>query len=153
MENYSAINPLLLSQPSSVEAIKNLSQQKGANTDALSLKKASQDFESILVNFVINAMWKTIPKSDLFEENNAGMENYTEIMHIALSQDIASKGGFGVASVIYKQLMHDRELAEKPQNKPHMLTSDSNTVDLKTVDEKELIHRNNGKDNNGVNPS
>lgn len=153
MENYSAINPLLLSQPSSVEAIKNLSQQKDANTDALSLKKASQDFESILVNFVINAMWKTIPKSDLFGENNAGMEIYTEIMHTALSQDIASKGGFGVASVIYKQLMHDREIAEKPQNKPPMLKNDSNTVDLKTVDEKELIHRNNGKDNNGVNPS
>lgn len=74
MENYSAINPLLISQPSSAETVKNLSQQKGKNTDALSLKKASQDFESILVNFVIDAMWKTIPKSDLFEENNAGME-------------------------------------------------------------------------------
>lgn len=153
MENYSAINPLLISQPPSVEAIKNLSQQKDTNTDALSLKKASQDFESILVNFVIDAMWKTIPKSDLFETNNAGMETYTEIMHTALSQDIVSKGGFGVATVIYKQLLHDKELAEKPLNKPPLLKDNNNTADLKRAYEEELVHRKNGKDNNGVNPS
>lgn len=153
MENYSSINPLLLSQPSSVEAIKNLSQQKDTKNDALSLKKAAQDFESILVGFVINAMWKTIPKSELFGENNTGMDIYTEIMHTALSQDIASRGGVGVASVIYNQLMHDREFAEKLQNKPPMLENDNNTVDLKTADEKELVHRKNWKDNNGVNPS
>ncbi|MCF6154412.1 MAG: hypothetical protein E3K36_04000 [Candidatus Brocadia sp.] len=153
MENYSAINPLLISQPPSVEAIKNLSQQKDTNNNALSLKKASQDFESILVNFVIDAMWKTIPKSDLFEENNAGMETYTEIMHSALSQDIVSKGGFGVTSVIYKQLMHDKESAEKSLNRPPLLKDNNNTVDLKRAYEEELVHRKNGKDNNGVNPS
>lgn len=153
MENYSAINPLLISQPSSAETVKNLSQQKGKNTDALSLKKASQDFESILVNFVIDAMWKTIPKSDLFEENNAGMETYTEIMHTALSQDIVSKGGFGVASVIYEQLLRDKELAEKPLSEYPLLKDNNNTFDLKRAFEGELVHRKNGKDNNGVNPS
>ncbi|MFN3531109.1 MAG: rod-binding protein [Candidatus Brocadia sp.] len=153
MENYSAINPLLLSQPSSIETIKNLSQQKDTNTDALSLKKASHDFESILINFIINAMWKTIPKSDLFGENNAGMETYTEIMHTALSQDIASKGGFGVASIIYKQLMHNKELAEKPFNRPPLLKDNNNTINLKRVNEEELVYSNDGKDNNGVNPS
>ncbi|GAN35091.1 hypothetical protein BROSI_A3637 [Candidatus Brocadia sinica JPN1] len=153
MENYSAINPLLISQPSSAETVKNLSQQKGKNTDALSLKKASQDFESILVNFVIDAMWKTIPKSDLFEENTAGMETYTEIMHTALSQDIVSKGGFGVASVIYEQLLRDKELAEKPLSEHPLLKDNNNTFDLKRAFEGELVHRKNEKDNNGVNPS
>jgi len=109
MEYYSSINPLLLSQPSCVETIKNLNQQKDINQDDASLKKSSQDFESILINYVIRAMWETVPKSNLSDENNMGMDTYTEIMHTALSQDIAAKGGLGIAPAIYKQLMHNKE--------------------------------------------
>jgi len=108
MEYYSSINPLLLSQPSCVEAIKNLNQQKDINKDDATLKKSSQDFESILINYVIKAMWQTVPKSDLSDENNMGMDTYTEIMHAALAQDIAAKGGLGIAPVIYKQLMQNK---------------------------------------------
>ncbi|HLE87990.1 MAG TPA: rod-binding protein [Candidatus Brocadiaceae bacterium] len=108
MEYYSSINPLLLSQPSCVEAIKNLNQQKDINNDDATLKKSSQDFESILINYVIKAMWETVPKSDLSDENNMGMDTYTEIMHAALAQDIAAKGGLGIAPIIYKQLMQNK---------------------------------------------
>ena len=108
MEYYSSINPLLLSQPSCVEAIKNLNQQKDVNKDDATLKKSSQDFESILINYVIKAMWQTVPKSDLSDENNMGMDTYTEIMHAALAQDIAAKGGLGIAPAIYKQLMQNK---------------------------------------------
>ena len=108
MEYYSSINPLLLSQPSCVETIKNLNQQKDINQVDASLKKSSQDFESILINYVIRAMWETVPKSNLSDENNMGMDTYTEIMHTALSQDIAAKGGLGIAPAIYKQLMHNK---------------------------------------------
>jgi len=108
MEYYSSINPLLLSQPSCVEAIKNLNQQKDINKDDATLKKSSQDFESILINYVIKAMWQTVPKSDLSDENNMGMDTYTEIMHAALAQDIAAKGGLGIAPIIYKQLMQNK---------------------------------------------
>ena len=105
MEYYSSINPLLLSQPSCVETIKNLNQQKDVNKDDAALKKSSQDFESILINYVIKAMWETVPKSELSGEDNMGMDTYTEIMHAALAQDIAAKGGLGIAPAIYKQLM------------------------------------------------
>ena len=111
MEHCSSVNSLLLSQPSCVETIKALNQQNDIKKDDLALKKASQDFESILVNFVVSAMWKTIQKSDLSDENDGGMEAYTEMMHTTLSQDIAAKGGFGVAPIIYKQLMRNKELA------------------------------------------
>ncbi|MDN3513548.1 MAG: rod-binding protein [Candidatus Brocadia sp.] len=140
MDNYSSINPLLLSQPSCVETIKNLNRQKDITNAMPSLKKASQDFESILVNLVVNAMWKTIPKSDLFGENNGGMETYTEIMYTALSQDIVAKGGLGVAPIIYQQLLQDNGLAENT-HKPPLLKNGTNTVDLT------------GNDKNGVNPS
>lgn len=153
MENYSEINPLLLSQPASVETIKNLRQQKDANHDACSLKKASQDFESILINFVINAMWKTIPKSDLFEENNAGMETYTEIMHTALSQDIVSKGGFGVAPVIYKHLMRENEGTEKSIGRDPLSRGNNDSVHEQSVDEGASVNTQENNDTNGVSPS
>lgn len=108
MEYYSSINPLLLSQPSCVETIKNINQQKDTHQDDAALKKSSQDFESILINYAIRAMWETVPKSNLSDENNMGMETYTEIMHAALAQDIAAKGGLGIAPAIYKQLMHNK---------------------------------------------
>ncbi|HHT9135712.1 MAG TPA: rod-binding protein [Candidatus Wunengus sp. YC60] len=108
MEYYSSISPLLLSQPSCVETIKNINQQKNINKDDVALKKSSQDFESILINYVIKAMWETVPKSELSDENNAGMDTYTEIMHTALAQDIAAKGGLGIAPTIYKQLMQNK---------------------------------------------
>ena len=79
------------------------------------------------------------------------METYTEIMHTALSQDIVAKGGLGVAPIIYKQLMHDKGLTEKPL-KPPLLKND-NVVDLTREDKEELVHSKNGKDENGVNPS
>lgn len=112
MENCSSVNSLLLSQPSCVETIKALNQQKEAKKDDLALKKASQDFEAILINFVIDSMWKTIQKSDFSGENDGGMETYTGIMHTTLSQDIAAKGGLGVAPIIYEQLRRNKELNE-----------------------------------------
>ncbi|MBW7899015.1 flagellar rod assembly protein/muramidase FlgJ [Candidatus Brocadiaceae bacterium B188] len=113
MEHCFPINSLILSQPSCFEAVKKLSEQDGIKKDDLALKKISQDFESILVNIVVSAMWKTIQKSDLSDENDGGMETYTEIMHTTLSQDIASKGGFGVAPIIYEQLLRKKELSEE----------------------------------------
>lgn len=139
MENYSSVNPLLFSQPSGVEIIENLNKQKDTNKDALNLKKASQDFESILVNFVIKAMWKTIPKSELFEGTDGGMETYTEIMHTILAQDIAAKGGFGVAQVIYKQLIHEKEQAENP-HKPSSLNNGKPIFDLPGNKKEKSLH-------------
>lgn len=139
MENYSSVNPLLFSQPAGAEIIENLSKQKDTNKDALDLKKASQDFESILVNFVVNAMWKTIPKSELFEGTDGGMETYTEIMHTILAQDIAAKGGFGVAPVIYKQLMHEKEQAENP-HKSSSLKNGKPIFDLPGNEKEKSLH-------------
>ncbi|MCE7910410.1 MAG: hypothetical protein DCC43_01770 [Candidatus Brocadia sp.] len=112
MEHCSSVNSLLLLQPSCVDTIKALRQQEGTKKDDLALKKASQDFESVLINFVVSSLWKTIQKSDLSGENDGGMETYTEIMHATLSQDIASKGGLGVAPLIYEQLIRNKALAE-----------------------------------------
>ncbi|MCC7210786.1 MAG: rod-binding protein [Candidatus Brocadia sp.] len=133
MEHNSSVNSLLLSQPSCVEAIKALNQQNNIKKDDLALKKVSQDFESILVNFVISTMWKTIQKSDLNGENDGGMEAYTEMMHACLSQDIAAKGGFGVAPIIYEQLIRNRKIAE--QTPVPAISSDDDCPVVKSSEE------------------
>ena len=74
------------------------------------LQKAAQDFEAVLLNMVIKEMWKTIPKSDLFEKNSSS-EIYEGLKHSSLSEEMAKNGGIGIAKVLARQL-------SKEQNNP-----------------------------------
>lgn len=87
---------------SSINSLKNGSKSQH------DIKKAAQDFEAIMLNMVIKAMWKTIPKSDLFEQNNA-TQIYEGIMHTALSEEMARNGGMGIAKVLYQQLSREQK--------------------------------------------
>ncbi len=117
MENYSSMNPLLMSQSPSIDALKNIQQQKGeqkgSEKDLAALKKAAQDFESVLINFTLKAMWDAVPKGSLSEDEDCGMDTYTDIMQSSLSQDIAAKGGFGIATTLYNQLVREKGLIQK----------------------------------------
>lgn len=106
METSLDINPFLQIDPvhsSSISNLNSLAGQKKITNDDASLRKIAQDFEAVLLNFVVKAMWKTIPKGGLFD-GGGGMQGYMEIMQNALAEDLAAKGGFGVAPVIYNQL-------------------------------------------------
>ncbi len=72
------------------------------------LQKAAQDFEAVLLNMVLKAMWKTIPKSGLFEENSAN-QIYEGLMHSSLSEEMASNGGLGIAKVLAQQLRREQK--------------------------------------------
>lgn len=72
------------------------------------IQKAAQDFEAVLLNMVLKAMWKTIPKSDLFEKNSA-TEIYEGLMHSSLSEEMASNGGLGIAKVLAAQLSREQK--------------------------------------------
>jgi len=72
------------------------------------LQKAAQDFEAVLLNMVLKAMWKTIPKSGLFEENSSN-QIYEGLMHSSLSEEMASNGGLGIAKVLAQQLSREQK--------------------------------------------
>jgi Rod binding domain-containing protein len=72
------------------------------------LQKAAQDFEAVLLNMVLKAMWKTIPKSDLFEKNSA-TKIYEGLMHSSLSEEMAMNGGMGIAKVLAQQLRKEQK--------------------------------------------
>ncbi len=72
------------------------------------IKKAAQDFEAVMLNMVIKAMWKTIPKSGLFEKNSA-TQIYEGLIHSSLSEEMARNGGMGIAKVLYQQLSREQK--------------------------------------------
>ncbi len=72
------------------------------------LQKAAQDFEAVLLNMVLKAMWKTVPKSGLFEKNSA-TKIYEGLMHSSLSEEMAMNGGMGIAKVLAQQLHREQK--------------------------------------------
>lgn len=140
METSLDINPFLQIDPVATNSINTLNAvagQKKINNDDTSIKKVSQDFEAVLLNFVVKAMWKTIPKDGLFG-GGGSMQGYTEIMQNALAEDLAAKGGFGVAPVIYNQLKPKNYLSAEVVNK-NMSASQENTT--KKVDSEEYKNK------------
>jgi len=126
-DNFLSLQPL---QTSKAEAMKNFSGQQGQmNSDKsdVSLKEASRNFESIFLNYMIKAMWKTIPDYSTFGGGSSGMKGYTSIMQNALAEDLAQKGGLGFAPIIYNQLkmLNGSQGAQESYNKPQ-LTVDKN---------------------------
>jgi len=72
------------------------------------LQKAAQDFEAVLLNMVLKAMWKTIPKSGLFEKDSA-TKIYEGLTHSSLSEEMARNGGLGIAKVLAQQLSREQK--------------------------------------------
>ncbi len=94
-----------------INAAKAESSINGIKNNAKSsqeLQKAAQDFEAVLLNMVLKAMWKTVPKSDLFEKNSA-TNIYEGLMHSSLSEEMASNGGLGIAKVLAQQLRREQK--------------------------------------------
>jgi len=88
------------------ESSKNILKNKPKSQHEL--QKAAQDFEAVLLNMVIKAMWKTIPESGLFEKNNS-TQIYEGLMHSSLSEEMARNGGMGIAKVLYQQLSREQK--------------------------------------------
>lgn len=70
------------------------------------LRRACQDFESVLTAALLKAMRATVPKSDFF-----GSEDSEAIFRDMLDTEIAAmaarRGGVGVAEMLYRQLSAD----------------------------------------------
>ena len=67
------------------------------------IKDASVQLEAIFLKMLYNDMWKTVPKDELFGDDNT-MDIYRDMYHEELTKDMAQKGGIGLADYIYKQL-------------------------------------------------
>ncbi|HHT9127089.1 MAG TPA: rod-binding protein [Candidatus Brocadiia bacterium] len=109
-----SLDPSILTSEQLANKLENLSQAGKNQRPKDELKKAAQDFEAVLVNFLIKAMWKTIPDSGLYDESNA-TDAYTDIMQSALSEEITRMGGFGIAQKLYEEMQKSLILTPRPE--------------------------------------
>ncbi len=65
-------------------------------------KKIAKDFEGVLLNKIMDEMQNSVPESGLLEDETS--KQTRSLFWMYLSQDVASKGGFGLWKQIYAQI-------------------------------------------------
>lgn len=71
--------------------------------DLQSLRKSSEEFETMLVTEMIKAMRKSVPKGGLFEKDMA-TETFTEMLDVETAKASTGGKGLGIADMMYKQM-------------------------------------------------
>jgi flagellar protein FlgJ len=77
--------------------------RQGDGSGGEGLEKASQQFESLLLNFMIREMRSTVPESGLFPRSMAE-EMYTSMLDEELAGVMAERGGIGISRMLIDQL-------------------------------------------------
>lgn len=81
-----------------------LRSDSGSDAD---LENASQQFESLLLNFMIREMRATVPESTLFPQSMAE-EIFTGMLDEQIAGEMAQNGGIGISRMIFNQLKGDK---------------------------------------------
>ncbi|HEY9595723.1 MAG TPA: rod-binding protein [Spirochaetia bacterium] len=68
------------------------------------LYKACEDFEAIFIKQMLDAMRKTIDRSDSLLGGGMGQDMYEDMLYDQYAKKMASTGQFGLAETIYKQV-------------------------------------------------
>jgi peptidoglycan hydrolase FlgJ len=76
--------------------------RRDGHSDA-ELKKACEQFESLLLNFMIREMRASVPESGLFPKSMAD-EIYTGMLDEKYADEMARNGGIGLSRMIFDQL-------------------------------------------------
>ena len=82
--------------------IKVMTTEEIAERDS-DLREASVELEALLLKMMYSEMYKTVPKDELFGDDNA-MEIYQDMYQNELTKEMAKAGGIGLADFIYQQL-------------------------------------------------
>ncbi len=76
--------------------------QRNSDSDA-DLERASEQFESLLLNFMIREMRATVPESTLFPPSMAE-EIFKGMLDEQIAGDMAKNGGIGISRMVFNQL-------------------------------------------------
>ena len=69
----------------------------------MELQKACNEFESVLISFLLKEMRATVDKSGLIDGGKSE-ELYQSMMDVELARKLSSAGGLGLAQMLYDQL-------------------------------------------------
>ena len=76
--------------------------RRDSHSDA-DLEKASEQFETMLLNFMIREMRATVPESTLFPPSMAE-EIFTGMLDEQVAVEMAQNGGIGISRMIFNHL-------------------------------------------------
>jgi Rod binding domain-containing protein len=86
----------------------------GKKIDEQKLKKASEDFESLLISQLMQSMRRTVLKSK-FLDDAPGKEVYQSLFDREISKKMAQKGALGVGKIIYQSVLeHEKARLGRP---------------------------------------
>lgn len=108
-------------RPETVSGSGRLAQvKKSADSDENNqqIREACAEFEALFINMMLKELRTTVNKSGFMDGGNAE-ELYTGLMDNQISQDLAAKGGIGLAAMLYRQMSAESEAQyPKPDEKP-----------------------------------
>ena len=76
--------------------------------DREKLKKVCADFEALFLARMLKAMRQSGPQTEIFG-NDPGREIYQSLMDQELSQKLSQRGGLGLGTMIYRQVLKREE--------------------------------------------
>ncbi len=75
---------------------------------AAKAEKASTDFEALLLQQMMAAMWETVPKGEMISNSNEeGM--YRDMLNEAVAKEVAKGQGIGIKEVIYEDIIRQEQ--------------------------------------------
>jgi flagellar protein FlgJ len=89
-------------QPATPLALKKIGQTADTTKEA-ELKKACQGFEAIIVQQLLTAMRKSVPKGGLTEDSYS-QDMYQSMYDESLANEMAASKGIGLADTLFRQL-------------------------------------------------
>lgn len=107
------INTIATNVPS--PALPNVPEVSGRKkVDEQKLKKASEDFEALFINQLMQSMRRTVLKSK-FLDDAPGKEVYQSLFDREISKKMAQKGALGVGKIIYRSVLeHEKARMAHP---------------------------------------
>jgi len=80
------------------------------------LEKACREFESLFLNYLLQNMRRTIPKSNFFS-GGFGKDIYTSLMDQELARVLSERKEIGIAKILIKQLEKNIYNVKNVENK------------------------------------
>ena len=87
----------------SAQHVQQQERASSANKDDKAIKKASAEFEAIMLQSMFKAMRKAVPEGKLFPKSNAE-KIYEEMLDLEIATQISQKQSLGLAKQIYEQM-------------------------------------------------
>lgn len=84
-----------------INAVKNAKQPDKKYLNEI--KKASIEFESVFLGYMLKQMKKTVPSDPLFGESVA-KDIFQDMQYDNMAREMAKAGGIGLATILYNQL-------------------------------------------------